>query len=156
MMMMISIKEREKVKSILKNLKIKMTYQRMVVLNSIFEKSYSHMTVNEIYEITKKYCPQLGMSTIYRTVISFVKAGILRKVDIDDISRYELINVNESVEHPHFICSKCNEVIGLHDDEILNCINAVKEKIKKKYKFEVSSISMNYYGTCKDCNDSIT
>ena len=49
------------------------------------------MSSEEIYNIIKKECPEIGLATVYRTLQVLDKLGYTNKLNLDDdCVRYEL------------------------------------------------------------------
>ena len=59
----------EALKESLKQKGYKLTPQRRSILDIIIEKEGMHLTVEEIYDEVKKVCPEIGLATVYRTVL---------------------------------------------------------------------------------------
>ena len=65
-------KEQEHLQDILKKrLKekgLKVTQQRLIVLQILAENRDKHMAAEDIYEMVKEEYPEIGLATVYRTV----------------------------------------------------------------------------------------
>ena len=80
----------EALKESLKQKGYKLTPQRRSILDIIIEKEGMHLTVEEIYDEVKKVCPEIGLATVYRTVLLFEELNVIYKLDLNDgCSRYE-------------------------------------------------------------------
>lgn len=93
--------------SIFKNSKLRNTQGRTSILE-ILAKSGKPITQEQIALKLKK---TLNKTTIYRNLESFVKAGLIHKVFLDQrICAYELShNCTENQCHPHLTCRKCRK-----------------------------------------------
>lgn len=62
--------------------------------------------------------PDADQSTIYRNLKRMEEDSVLRRVQIDEVTKYEL--VDKHGDHDHFICNRCEavEVIYLEEDVI--------------------------------------
>ena len=58
----------ETVKGLLRKAGLKVTNQRMMVLDIIASHPAEHLTAEEIYDLAKVNSPEIGLATIYRTV----------------------------------------------------------------------------------------
>ena len=68
----------------------------------------------EIYDEVKRICPDIGLATVYRTVLLFEELNVIYKLDLNDgCSRYELVHEDEEHRHHHLICNKCKKVIEI-------------------------------------------
>ncbi|MEG2353221.1 MAG: Fur family transcriptional regulator [Clostridium sp.] len=137
-------------KEVLKARGCKLTPQRRAILNGIIDKDGDHLTVEELYDVVKVKCPELGLATVYRTVQLFEELGLICKLDLDDgCSRYELVNEGEEHRHHHLICGKCGKVIEVEGD----LLEDLEKSIEIKYCFEILNHSVKFYGICKNCNE---
>ena len=109
----------ETVKGLLRKAGLKVTNQRMMVLDIIASHPAEHLTAEEIYDLAKVNSPEIGLATIYRTVQVLLDLHVIDKVTFDDgFTRYEL-NVEESASghrHHHAICTGCGKVYSLESD----------------------------------------
>ena len=140
--------EIEKLKEDLKSKGYKLTPQRRAIIDMIKKNEGSHLTTEELYDLVKEECPEIGLATVYRTVQLLEEMGIIYKLDLDDgCSRYELVNQDEAHQHHHLICSKCSKVIEVNDD----FLEELEESIEEEYKFKIENHSLKFYGICKEC-----
>lgn len=144
----ISEREINSLKDILKEKGYKLTTQRRAVLDTIIDNEGRHLTVEEIYDMVKKECPEIGIATVYRTIQLFEDAGKIAKVDLSDgYNRYELIHDYESHQHHHLICKRCGKVIEVQED----LLGQLESEIEEKYSFKVTNHSAIFYGLCSEC-----
>ena len=84
-------KEQSYFKKILKDHGLKVTNQRIAVLEIFKEHSGVHLSVEEIYDFVKKDYPEIGLATVYRTVQLLSELELIDKVNLDDgYVRYEI------------------------------------------------------------------
>ncbi|MEW8993377.1 Fur family transcriptional regulator [Clostridium sp.] len=139
----------ENLKLILKEKGYKLTPQRRSILDEIIKNEGSHLTTEEIYDLVKVNCPEIGLATVYRTVQLLEEMGVLYKLDLDDgCSRYELCDEDESHQHHHLICQNCGKVIEVEGD----LLEELEQIIEKKYNFKIKNHSLKFYGTCDNCS----
>ncbi|KYH35959.1 ferric uptake regulation protein [Clostridium tepidiprofundi DSM 19306] len=144
----ISLDRINELKEILKNRGYKLTPQRRAIINGIIDSVGTHLTAEELYDVVKKKCPEIGLATIYRTLQLLEDTGIVCKLDFDDgCSRYELANDNEKHQHHHLICSKCGKVIEVEGD----LLGELEKLIEQKYNFDIQDHSLKFYGICEEC-----
>lgn len=133
----------------LKENSLKLTPQRRSILDSILENEGNHLSIEEIYKIVKKRCPEIGLATIYRTMQMFDEIGLVYKHNFDDgRSRYEL-NLNENHQHHHLICTKCGKVLEVEED----LLEQLELEIANKYNFAIINHNVKFYGHCDICKD---
>lgn len=125
----------------------KLTPQRRSILDVIIDNGGSHLSAEEIYEMVKKKCPEIGLATVYRTMQMFDEIGIVYKHNFDDgRSRYELQN-NEDHQHHHLICINCGKVIEVEED----LLEQLEKGIENKYKFSITNHNVKFLGLCDQC-----
>lgn len=126
----------------------KLTAQRRSIVNAIIETEGKHLTAEEIYDEVKKSCPEIGLATVYRTIILLEELGIICRLDLNDgCSRYELVHSNEMHRHHHLVCNACNKVLEVEDD----LLEELETQIETQYKFKIYDHSVKFYGLCEDC-----
>ena len=128
----------------------KLTPQRRAILDIIIEKEGEHLTAEEIYDEVKKRCPDIGLATVYRTVLLLEEVNVIYKLDLNDgCSRYELVHSDEEHRHHHLVCNKCKRVYEVQDD----LLEELEERIEKTYKFKILDHSVKFFGICSECCD---
>lgn len=146
----LSTQEIEKLKNSLKEKGYKLTPQRRAILDMVIRNEGSHLTCEEIYDLVKKECPEIGLATVYRTVQLLEELGVICKLDLNDgCSRYELIHEEENHQHHHLVCMKCNKVIEVQTD----LLEELEHSIENKYMFTIKNHSVKFYGICSECNE---
>jgi Fur family ferric uptake transcriptional regulator len=87
----------------------------------------------------------MDLVTLYRTIASFEKSAILRRVDLRrDAVFYEL----NKDHHHHIVCTNCNKIEDFENREV----EKVLEKIAKKSTFRsVKNHSLELFGVCSSC-----
>ena len=130
-------------KKILKSAKLKNTGPRMTVLHTLAEVKHPE-TAQEIYErIGKK---KIDLVTLYRTLASFEKNGLLRRVDLHKDAIYYELNTEH---HHHIVCTNCSKV---EDFENLEIEKVLERITKKSLKFKnIKEHSLELFGLCKEC-----
>lgn len=140
----------EGLKETLKQKGYKLTPQRRAILNGIIKSEGSHLTAEELYDLVKIDCPEIGLATIYRTVQLLEEMCVIRKLDLDDgCSRYELNHEDENHQHHHLICNQCSNVLEVQGD----LLEELETIIEKKYSFKIKDHSLKFYGFCENCQE---
>lgn len=135
--------------NILKEKGFKLTNQRKKVLETLYNNSGQHMTAEEIYNKVKQECPEIGLTTVYRTVQLLSDLKLIGKLNLDDgFTRYEIGELSKGHYHHHLICEICGKVIEVKDD----LLESVEERFYEKHGFKVTNHIVKFYGICSDCN----
>lgn len=126
----------------------KFTKQRFQIIKVIY-KNNKHISADEIYRKVKN--KNIGLSTVYRNLIIFEEIGILKKINITNISYYELTIMGKYKFHIHAKCVKCNKIVDINEEEISEGYGALIGKLKERHEILVESTSVVLSGVCKDC-----
>ncbi len=107
------------------------------------------MSAHELHkDLPKNVC---DLVTVYRTVESFEKAGILRRCDFSDgIVRHEIVPLGRH-HHHHLVCTSCKKVEPV---EVEKCPMATFEKAAKLAGYIGIRHSLEVFGTCPSCQKS--
>ena len=82
---------KEQFRQMLKEKGLKVTNQRLLVLEVLAENRDRHMTAEDIYEMVKEDYPEIGLATIYRTVQLLLEMQLVDRISLDDgCVRYEI------------------------------------------------------------------
>lgn len=126
----------------------KLTPQRRSIVDTIIENEGQHLTAEEIYDKVKKSCPEIGLATVYRTILLLEELAVISRLDLNDgCSRYEIVHSDETHRHHHLICNICHKVSEVQDD----LLEELEVDIEKQYKFKILDHSVKFYGICDEC-----
>lgn len=142
--------EQERFKEILRERGLKVTNQRLLVLETIADHPGEHLTAEEIYELAKERYPEIGLATIYRTVQVLVELHVIDKVSFDDgFVRYELgsARADSRHHHHHAICMECGRVFAFEGD----LLETLEQALYDTMGFVVTDHEVKLTGYCKDC-----
>ncbi len=137
---------------------LRFTQARRAIL-SIFSRNSGHLSAEDIYLIIHRVNPSIGFATVYRTLDTLTRIGILQRLDFGDgRARYELVESREKKrQHHHLICLRCGKIIDHQNftDEEIELIKKTEETLAKRYNFEIKSHIMHFYGLCEECRKEI-
>jgi len=135
-------------KGLLKEKGYKLTPQRRAVLNIIMENPGKHLTTEEIYDLVKVQCPDIGLATVYRTLQILNEMDLILKINLDDgCSRYEYNIHQDDHEHHHLICSGCGKILEVNDD----LLDSIERQIEKDFDFVITDHKVKFFGLCSKC-----
>lgn len=136
------------VKELLSEKGYQYTEQREKILDVLIEQGAKHLTSVDICELVRKKYPDIGVSTIYRTLLIFEELHIINKLGPnDELNRYEFNKDNDTHKHYHLVCIKCGKIKDIKE----SFMNEINEKISVMYRFEVNEHNQSLYGICEDC-----
>jgi len=129
---------------------------RQVILE-VLSNTEEHLSAEEIYLLIHKVYPNIGLTTVYRTLDLLVDMGLVFKFDFGDKrARYELSQGPASKKHHHhLICTKCGRIIDYTDfiDEERELLQRTEAGLSEKYNFKVTSHLIQFYGLCDECQE---
>lgn len=120
---------------------LKTTPQRIAIMQTLF-KLRRHPTADELFVEVSKNMPGISPTTIYNTLDTFVKNGLVKRIKTDaDVMRYDDI-----VEpHHHMYCSVSDRIEDYFDPELDQLLKEYFEK-KQINGFSVNDIRLQLIG----------
>ena len=135
--------QKEKIEQILAKKKIPATSMRMLVLD-VFLNHGKAVSLSDL----EHFLPQSDRSTLYRTLKTFEKKGLLHSIQENSTTNY-LLCKDECEEnhhhdlHLHFHCTQCGET---------KCLEEVQfGKIKFPENYQIQELKFVANGLCKNC-----
>lgn len=143
--------DQERFKKMLKEKGLKVTNQRLVVLQVLAEHKDRHMTAEDIYDLVRVDSPEIGIATVYRTVQLLLDMQLVDRIELNDgCVRYEIGHqfLGETKHyHHHLICKSCGKIIPFDDD----LLEDLEKHIEKTLGFHVLDHELKLYGECREC-----
>ena len=125
---------------------LKHTKQREAILATFLEAT-GHITSEEIHSRVRTDHPNIGYTTVYRTMKLLCDAGLASERRFDDgVTRYEI----EQEHHDHLVCLRCGKIIEFECEEI----EVAQVEVAERHGFEILRHRNELYGHCKDCRVS--
>lgn len=141
----------ERFKKLLKANGLKVTTQRIAILEVLEDRPNEHLTAEEIYECVKAKYPEIGLATVYRTIQLLSELNLIDKLNLDDgFVRYEIGkqgNGESCHHHHHLICLGCGKVLTFQDD----LLETLEQKIQNTMDFQIVDHEVKFYGYCEGC-----
>lgn len=143
--------DREYFGRILREKGLKVTRQRLLVLEAIASRPGEHLTAEEIFELVKFSYPEIGLATVYRTIQLLNELHLIDRINFDDgYVRYEMGSApgcGPRHHHHHLICLKCGKVTSFQDD----LLEELEGRIAATTGFAVVDHEVKLYGYCVEC-----
>ena len=137
--------EQKALASYLEDHNLKHTRQREAILE-IFLSIKGHITGDDLYQQVREGHPNIGYTTVYRTMKLLCDAGLASERHFDDgVTRYEI----EHEHHDHLVCLRCGKIIEFE----CQMIEAAQDEIVKRYGFRLLRHRHELYGHCSDCQE---
>ncbi|MDO8568085.1 MAG: Fur family transcriptional regulator [Dehalococcoidales bacterium] len=125
----------------------KLTRQRRAVLG-VIARSHEHLTPAAIYERVRREDLGIGLVTVYRTLETLVKLGLVCEVHIGGNCRSYLVRA--SGHHHHLVCSDCGKVVDFN-----RCnLEALEKKLHERTGFNIDGHLLEFTGQCRDCGQA--
>ncbi len=126
-----------------KELGIKVTPQRIAIYRELANTN-EHPSTEVIYKKILNYYPNISLTTVYRTLETFEKLGLVSVVNV----LYNVARYDANLEpHHHLVCVMCKKVEDIYDDSLQNL--DLSEKTLQNYKLLGYTVQIN--GICSDC-----
>jgi Fur family peroxide stress response transcriptional regulator len=125
----------------LKDAGLKVTPQRLVILEAIY-KLGNHPTADNITEYIRSAHPGVATGTVYNVLDVLVDKKLVRRVKTDrDAMRYDGI----LEKHHHLYCAACDQIEDYFDEELDTMLKEYFKK-KKVRGFEITDIILQLNG----------
>ncbi|WP_308776396.1 transcriptional repressor [uncultured Bilophila sp.] len=120
------------------------TQQRRAIV-SVFFQEEGHLTIEDLYVRVQAVDPTVGQSTVYRTMKLLCESGLAKEVSFGGgVVRYEQAS---DWHHDHLICESCGKSIEVVDPKI----EALQERLVRRYGFTPTQHRLYLYGVCPEC-----
>jgi Fur family ferric uptake transcriptional regulator len=123
---------------------LKRSSQREAILEA-FLRAGQHVSVEDLLRIVKRRDPQVGRTTIYRTLKLFQEAGLASELELGGEARFEPLW--NRAHHDHFVCLGCGEIIEFQSPEI----ERLQDEIAANLGFTIEGHRHNIFGRCRKC-----
>jgi Fe2+ or Zn2+ uptake regulation protein len=132
--------------AILRKLKeggLKLTSQRLAIIEALMENTSLHPGASLIYQKAKKKVRGLSLSTVYYTLNELSKQGIIKMLEFDKMeNRYE----ENFSHHLNLVCLGCGSIL-----DFPKALPISSKKVENQMGFRPYEMRFEYYGYCKEC-----
>ncbi len=119
------------------------SHKRDAILQALCSTT-SHPNAQWVYEELRHLFPDLSLGTVYRNIAQLQASGQLQQVAVvDGEQRFDAV----AMDHPHFICERCNQVFDPPHDPEKECAPAFIAEEGHRIHYGKSV----FYGVCRDC-----
>ncbi len=124
--------------------KLKRSEQREIILDE-FLRTKRHVSVDDLLQIVQQRRPDIGRTTVYRTLKLLKEAGLAAELRIGAETRYESDYKRE--HHDHFMCKYCGEIFEFVSAEV----ERIQDEFAKQIGFTIEGHRHHIYGRCRKC-----
>lgn len=128
--------------------RLKRSEQREVILD-VFLRSERHLSVDDLLQLVQKKRPDVGRTTVYRTLKLFQAAGLAQELVLEGQTRFE--RDYKRAHHDHFICKTCSDIIEFVNEDI----ERIQDEIAAKLGFVIEGHRHQIYGQCRRCASGV-
>ncbi|KOA20153.1 ferric uptake regulation protein [Clostridium homopropionicum DSM 5847] len=139
-------------KKILEKNGYEFTVQKQKILKIILDSSI-HLQAKEIYEKVKE--ANIGLATVYRALKIFKRLGIVKEININGTSYYEMKIFSGKPLHIHFKCIKCNSIIDIDSRSLNFDYLKLNKKIEEENNLEIYDSNIMFIGLCNKCRGDL-
>ena len=126
----------------LKTLGLKATLPRLKILEIFQGGKQRHMSAEDVYRVLIAENMDIGLATVYRVLMQFEHAGILRRSNFE--SGKAVFEINEGHHHDHLVCLQCGYVEEFFDASI----EERQQRVAKERGFQLQDHALALYGNC--------
>ncbi|MCL4345896.1 MAG: transcriptional repressor [Candidatus Thermoplasmatota archaeon] len=124
----------------IKNHGLKVTPQRVKILEYIKRGSGDHFSAENIHEYVKKENPNIPAATVYNILKVFTERGLINSFEVNGRAMYE----GRVEPHINFYCQSCGKI---YDSEIQGDLKQIESDVKGK----ILSSTVLVRGICEEC-----
>jgi len=119
------------------------TVQRRAIFSAVLER-HDHPTVDQVFAQVKDRLPGISRTTVYRTLETLVKIGLVRRTHHFAASaRFD----GNMEQHHHLVCTSCGKVIDFRDFGVPLAIPLDA----RRQGFSLFDYSVYFEGVCSEC-----
>jgi len=124
--------------------RLKRSEQREAIVDT-FLRSESHLSVDDLLHLVQKRRPDVGRTTVYRTLKLLQAAGLAQELELRGESRFE--REYNRAHHDHFICQHCGSIIEFESPDI----ERIQDEIAASLGFVIEGHRHQIFGQCRAC-----
>jgi len=123
----------------------RITPQRQVILEVVAHGS-DHQSAQQVYSAARRRLPGLNLATVYRTLDSLNRAGLVDRMDDTHGSlRFSLRDPEN--QHAHLVCRQCGATFELP----VTWLTRLAQDIRRRTGFEADLRHQAFGGLCPAC-----
>lgn len=123
------------------------THQRLVIYRELMHMS-DHPNPEQVFDRVRPELPSISLATVYKTLHTFVEAGIVRAVS----PHHGTLRIEPNLtRHHHFICLQCHSITDLSPVELDDA--PLRDSVPAG--FQIEQVSMEVRGLCSRCLESL-
>lgn len=129
----------------LREKRLKITPQRMAIIEVLIEQKDLHPGARLVYREAKKKKKSLSLSATYATLNELSRHGIIKTLQFDKMENRCEGNLEE---HINLVCERCKKILDYKAS-----IGVDQREVAKKTGFSITDARLEYYGYCRECRE---
>jgi len=123
---------------------LRITNQRALILE-VIRHGQGHLDAEEVYRRAQKKQPRLSLSTVYRTLHTLKKLGLVEELHFDEAHHH--YEIKPPAEHHHLVCVDCGKVVEFE----CPMSQKIRQDVSREKDFEVTDVEVRMRGYCPKC-----
>jgi Fur family transcriptional regulator, peroxide stress response regulator len=125
----------------------RVTPQRVAIFQFIHGNP-THPSAAEVYEAVKEEYPMVSFATVYKTLETFVRLGLISEMAFPDgVNRFD----SNPRAHFNLVCTHCRTIIDVTDE----LLPSLATNAAAAANFRVRSSRHELYGLCPECQTRV-
>jgi Fur family transcriptional regulator, ferric uptake regulator len=124
--------------------RLKRSEQREAIVDA-FLRSDRHLSVDDLLRLAQKRRPDVGRTTVYRTLKLLHAAGLATELVLQGETRFE--REYKRQHHDHFICKTCGAIFEFSSE----AIERIQDEVAADLGFVIDGHRHQIFGYCRDC-----
>jgi Fe2+ or Zn2+ uptake regulation protein len=123
---------------------LRVTPQRLAIATTVLKRQ--HPTAAEVFDVVRKQFPTMGLATVYATLNTMSRRGLLQPMAFADAVRFDA-NVTP---HANLICVSCGSITDFEGcDDVLR---QLRERTAALAGFSFDGERLDLHGLCAACS----
>jgi Fur family transcriptional regulator, peroxide stress response regulator len=141
------LEQRRSVTAQLRERGLRLTPQRKVIAQ-VLEHAGEHLDAPEVLRRAQQQMPGLHLATVYRTLESFKKPGIIDELDLMHVNGPgHFYEARTDKDHMHFTCQRCGGVLEIQTP----LFERLKGRIEGSHGLTIRVARLELGGLCGVC-----
>jgi len=128
---------------VLRQAGLRVTPQRLAVAREVMNRQ--HPTAAEVYDAVRAQFPTMGLATVYATLNTMSRHGLVRPLPFADAVRFDA-NVSP---HANLICTSCGRITDF--EGCVDLLTQLRDRTDQGAGFALDEERLDLYGTCSSC-----
>lgn len=133
----------------LRKVGLKVTTPRIKILALMENAKPHHMSAESIHQQLKEQGDDVGLATVYRVLIQFETAGLIRRHNFE--GGFSVFEIEQGHHHDHIVCERCGAVKEFFDD----LIEKRQSEVANELGFKIIEHHHTIYGICQNCQNRV-